>query len=142
MIERKLKFKIIDIFEKFIEKYFNFFSKKTLGIIIRSFHVVIPFNIFVLFLFAPKNINIFNLIFLFSALFFFCLFQGCFLTIIERKLCGDEFTFIDPFIEFHSLKLNNKNRYKISIYVALLYVLIMIFIFMLRFYIYPMFIKE
>lgn len=142
MIERKLKFQIVDKFERFIEKHFNFFNKKTIGTIIRSFHIVLPFNIIVLFLFGPKNINIFNLIFLFSALFFFYLFKGCFLTIIETRFCGDEFTFIDPFIEFHNLKLNNKNRYKISIYVALLYVLIMIFIFLLRFYIYPIFIKE
>ena len=85
MIERKLKFKIIDIFEKFIEKYFNFFSKKTLGIIIRSFHVVIPFNIFVLFLFAPKNINIFNLIFLFSALFFFLFISRMFFNYNRKK---------------------------------------------------------
>ena len=141
MISKKLKFEIVNYLENIIENKFNFFSKKTIGIYIRSFHIVLPYNFIILFLFGSKKLNIFILFFLFTALAFFYIFQGCLLTILEKKLCGDEYTFIDPFIEFHNLELNNKNRYEISLYVAILYVLLMIFIFLLRFYIYPMFIK-
>ncbi len=127
----KLKYKIVNYLEN---KCSNCkISKKTYGTFIRGFHICSPFNICLAMLYVPKLMCIIFIIILLFLLLFFYMFDGCILTMLERKLCGDNFTFIDPILEYNNLELNSKNRYNVSIKVALGYLSIMILIFIFRF---------
>ena len=108
-------------------------SNKTLGILIRGFHISAPINILLSLLYMPKRLFIFTIIYLLVALSFFIYFKGCFLTRLERNLCGDDFTFIDPLMELYDLELNNKNRFKASIMLAFGYLCLCFFIYYIRF---------
>ena len=83
-------------------------------------------------LYISKPVSIFFIFILFCLLAAFYIFDGCILTILEKNLCGDTFTFIDPFLEYYDLDLNTKNRYNMSIKVALYYIAITLFIFIYR----------
>ncbi len=131
MSDIKLKYKIVDYLEKKCSNYK--ISKKTLGTYIRALHICAPLNIWLAMLYISKPVCIFYIIKLFILLFFFYIFDGCILTMLERKLCGDTFTFIDPFLEYNNLELNTKNRYNMSIKVAIIYILITLIIFSYRF---------
>ena len=63
----------------------------------------------------------------------FYIFDGCILTMVERNLCGDDFTFIDPILEYNNIELNSKNRYNISLKLAFGYLFFIILIYIFRF---------
>lgn len=108
-------------------------SNRTLGIYIRALHICAPLNILLAFLYISKSLYIIILILLLIALVLFYYFNGCILTMLERDLCGDDFTFIDPFIEAYDMEMNNRNRYIVSIRVAIGYILLCLLIFYIRF---------
>lgn len=131
MSDIKLKYKIIDYLENKCSN--SKLSKKTLGTYLRAAHICGPFNMWLAMLYISKPICIFLIIILFILFFFFYIFDGCILTMLERKLCGDTFTFIDPFLEYNGLELNTKNQYDISIKTAIIYILITFIIYGYRF---------
>jgi len=108
-------------------------SNRTLGIYIRALHICAPLNILLAFLYISKSLYIIIFILLLIALVLFYYFNGCILTMLERDLCGDNFTFIDPFIEAYDMEMNNRNRYIVSIRVAIGYILLCLLIFYIRF---------
>jgi hypothetical protein len=63
----------------------------------------------------------------------FTIFDGCFLTIIENYYCEDNFTIIDPSMELMNIEKTNKNRFLISIPIAVVYITITIIIYDYRF---------
>ena len=106
MLNREQKTKIIDYLEKLCET--SRISKKTLGNTIRSYHVSCPFVVLILLFFGSQlcvTISAINLIFVFGM---FVITNGCLLTMLEHRLCGDEFTIADPFIETLGIELNSK----------------------------------
>jgi hypothetical protein len=131
MSDIKLKHKII----RYLENKCNNskISKKTLGIYIRAAHICAPVNIWLAMLYISKPLCIFFIIILFMVLFLFYIFDGCILTMLEKKLCDDTFTLIDPFLELNSLELNTKNRYNMTIKGVIICILIALTIFSYRF---------
>lgn len=101
-------------------------TNNTLGIYIRGLHISAPFFFLMMNIYASKYISILIIILLFIALLLFYLFNGCFLTILERRLCGDTFTFIDPILEYYNYEMTNYNRYVVSFKVAIIYITIML----------------
>ena len=133
MNDKKFKYKIIEYLK---DKCDNCkISNRTLGTYIRGLHICGPLNIWLAMLYISKPVSIFFIFILFCLLAAFYIFDGCILTILEKNLCGDTFTFIDPFLEYYDLDLNTKNRYDMSIKVALFYIVITLCIFIYRFYI-------
>ena len=49
----------------------------------------------------------------------FNLFGGCILSRLERRFCHEDYTIIDPILEFINVPLTNNNRHRYSIYSAL-----------------------
>lgn len=90
------------------------FSDKSLGILIRSFHTSTPVSLLFLSLFAPRYVVNCIVAFLVAVFFLFFIFGGCFLTMVENKICNDDFTIADPFLELLELEKNSKNRFDIS----------------------------
>jgi len=93
-------------------------SKRTLGNAIRCYHVSYPIFLLLLVFYASKICVQVIILSLFIAMFFFIICNGCILTMLENRLCGDEFTLADLWIEMMDLKLDNKARMTMSFVIA------------------------
>ena len=131
-LKSNLKYFLIKIIN-IIKKITNL-SDKTIGIIIRSYHIVAPRDFIIILLLAPKPFCLITIIFLLIVYFLIFIFSGCFLAIIEQELCGDDFTIIDPILELLKLEKNNKNKMFITFISGGLYLLFILSIYYLRFY--------
>ena len=132
LVSKEQRTKIVDFLEKLCET--SSMSKKTLGYTMRSYHVSCPFFLMLFLFYSPQwavTIHAFNLMAVF-VLFF--LFNGCLLTMLEHRLCGDEYTIADPFIELFGLELNSKNRMIISYFIAGSYFVFFFMVYYYRFY--------
>ena len=132
LIKKEQKTKILDYLEEWCGK--SKVSKKTLGLTMRSYHVSCPFFVMLLLFYGSQlvvTISAINLIVVFTCFF---MFNGCILTMLEHRLCGDEFTIADPFIEVLGLELNSRNRMLISYCIAISYFMFFFLIYYYRFY--------
>lgn len=108
-------------------------SDKSLGILIRSFHTSTPVSLLFLSLFAPRYIVNCVVAFLIVVFFLFLIFGGCFLTMVENKICNDDFTIADPFLELLELEKTSKNRFNISAIIGGSYCVFITIIYYIRF---------
>jgi hypothetical protein len=108
-------------------------SKKSLGIMMRSFHMSTPVFFILIALLAPKHI-VWVVIFLLVVIFLmFFIFDGCILSMIENKVCNDDFTIADPFLEVMEWEKNTKNRFNVTLIVGLSYYIVIGIIYYIRF---------
>lgn len=107
---------------------------KSLGFVIKAIHFNIPAFLMLFMIYGSKTLNILIITYLLSILALFYLFDGCFLTKIEKKIDGDDLTIIDPLLEFCGIDKTHEKRFKISIYIFFTYFSIILFVFYLRFY--------
>ncbi len=63
----------------------------------------------------------------------YILFQGCFISMLENRLCDDKFNIVDPFLEYNNVNINYKTRKIVTIYIAVCYTLIFYGIYYFRF---------
>lgn len=134
MLNKEQKKIIIDYLE---QKCINSrFSKKTLGYLLRSFHITTPFAfLFMLFFCSKTVVSVAAIHLLFVAILYF-IFDGCFLSMLEHRICGDEFTIADPFLELFNMEINHENRIKITYYVIACYMVCFYIIYFLKFHIF------
>jgi len=132
MLNREQKTKIIDYLEKLCET--SSISKKTLGNTIRSYHVSMPFVVIILLFYASQWCVTLAALSLMGVFFMFFITNGCLLTMLEHRLCGDEFTIADPFIEKMGMELNSKNRVLISYFIAIGFFIFFFLVYFYRFY--------
>lgn len=132
MLNREQKTKIIDYLEKLCET--SSISKKTLGNTIRSYHVSMPFVVIILLFYASQWCVTITALSLMGVFFMFFITNGCLLTMLEHRLCGDEFTIADPFIETMHMELNSKNRVLISYFIAIGFFIFFFLVYFYRFY--------
>ena len=85
-------------------------NNKVWGNYLRAFHLAAPVNMMLLALYIPKNLFIILYILLCGAFFCFVMWDGCFITRVEKILIGDNITFIDPCLEIINMPLTSKNR--------------------------------
>jgi len=131
LISKEKRNRIVEYFKNKWEN--GKFSKKSLGIMMRSFHISTPLCFFFIILFAPKKV-VWVVLFLLLVIFFmFFVFDGCILSMIENKVCDDDFTIADPFLEMLNLEKNTKNRLNITLIVGLIYYITVGIIYYTRF---------
>jgi phosphoglycerol transferase MdoB-like AlkP superfamily enzyme len=123
---------------KIVEHYKNKwesgkFSKKSLGIMMRSFHISTPIYFILVTLFAPKNVVWVVLFLLVIILLMFFIFDGCILSMIENRVCNDDFTIADPYLEALEWEKNSKNRFNVTLIVGLTYYIMVGIIYYIRF---------
>ena len=136
LIDKEQRKKVLDIMEQFCEK--SSVSRKTLGYTMRSYHVSCPFFIMLLLFYGSQTVVTIaglSLIFVFGL--FVLVFNGCILTMLEHRLCGDEYTIADPFIEMMGMEMNSRNRMFISYCIAIGYFMFFFLIYYYRFYFTP-----
>ena len=108
-------------------------SEKSLGILMRSFHSSTPVSFFILSLFAPRYVVNCVVALLVVILFMFIVFGGCILSMVENKICNDDFTIADPFLELLEMEKNSKNRFNISLMIFTIFNIIIGIIYYIRF---------
>ena len=124
-----------EIVEQFKNKCDNSkLSNKSLGIMMRSFHMSTPVFFLLIALFAPKKVVWIVFVLLVIILVMFIIFDGCILSMIENKVCNDDFTIADPFLEHLDWEKNTKNRFNITLIVASSYYVAIVIIYYIRFY--------
>ena len=107
---------------------------KSLGFVIKAIHFNIPAFLMLFMVYGSKTLNILIIFYLLSILALFYLFDGCFLTKIEKEIDGEDLTIIDPLLEFCNIEKTHENRFRISIYIFFTYFSFILFVFYLRFY--------
>jgi hypothetical protein len=128
------KVKRNEIVEK-MKKYFQSgkLSDKSLGIMMRTFHISTPVSYLILSLLAPRYVvNIVAGLLLVIFLMFF-VFGGCILSMVENKICNDDFTIADPFLELLEMEKTSKNRFNISLTIFTIFNIIIGIIYYIRF---------
>ena len=86
-----------------VEKLKNYFqngklSDKSLGILMRTFHLSTPISYLILAVLAPRYVvNIVAGLLLVIFIMFY-VFGGCILSMVENKICNDDFTICSFFI--------------------------------------------
>ena len=133
LVSKETRKNILDFLERLCET--SNMSKKTLGYTMRSYHVSCPFIVMIFLFYGPQwavTIHAFNLICIFFL--FTVIFNGCLLTMLEHRLCGDEYTISDPFIEQLGLELNSRNRMIVSYFIAIGYFIFFFLVYFYRFY--------
>jgi hypothetical protein len=63
----------------------------------------------------------------------FFIFDGCILSMIEHKICDDDFTIADPFLELLEWEKNSKNRFNVTLLIGFFYYVIIGIIYYTRF---------
>ena len=107
------------------------------GFLLRTVHFHIPWYFLLFFIFLPLRWAILALIPLLIPFVAFFYFNGCFLTIVEYKLCKNDTNIIDPYILLCKDEVNDKNRYKYTLGVSVLYFSVVAMVFYIR-YIYKL----
>ena len=109
-------------------------SSKSIGILIRSFHLNAPPFFMYNLLFGPYIMCNIVMLFLIIAGFLFYTFDMCFLSVMEQNLCNDNFVIMDPILELCNLEVNTQNRYYISNMIGIPYLITVFLIYYFRFY--------
>ena len=117
------------------EKCTNYcLSKKSLGNLLRAYHISCPFFMLFFVAYGPKLLAYFSVLLLITVIILFFVFKGCFMSSLEAKFCKDDFTIADPFLEILGLEINRKNRFQITLYMGSLYTMIFSAVYYWRFY--------
>jgi len=108
-------------------------SDKSLGIMMRTFHISTPVSYLILSVLAPRFIVNIVAALLFAIFLMFFVFGGCILSMVENQICNDDFTIADPFLELLEMEKNSKNRFNISLTIFTIYNIIIAIIYYIRF---------
>jgi len=131
-LSKEKRNKIVDKIKDDCKKYK--LSEKSLGIMMRSFHTSTPVSFFILSLFAPRYVVNCVVALLVVVFFMFFIFDGCILSMIENKICNDDFTIADPFLEVLEWEKSSKNRFNISCIIGGSFYVLIALIYYIRFY--------
>lgn len=123
--------------KRFVEKTINTLRMiglpdKITGFLLKTMHFHTPWYFLLFFLLFPKPLAVLALVPMLHALFLFFFLKGCFLTIVEYKLCGDDTNIIDPYIILTDAEVNATNRYNYTLIIAIIYFIIVFIILYLR----------
>jgi len=132
LISKEKRNKIVEQFKNKCDN--SKLSNKSLGILMRSFHMSTPVFFLLIALFAPKKVVWIVFVLLVIILVMFITFDGCILSMIENKVCNDDFTIADPFLEHLDWEKNTKNRFNVTLMVGLTYYVAIGIIYYIRFY--------
>ncbi len=131
-ISKNSKVKIIDILELLCKK--TGISNHSLGVMIRSYHFGMPCAFMFTVLLCNHLIAYISVIYYSLILISYIIFQGCFVSMLENRLCNDKFNIVDPFLELNSVDVNYNSRKIVTTYIAVCYTMVFYGIYYFRFY--------
>ena len=109
-------------------------SMKSIGILIRSFHMASPIGFFMIMFFSPSSsVCLFTLGVLVVIAFSFFFFDTCMVSSLENRIIGVEFNIIDPVLELLDMDISFMNRLKISYGIGCFYIFAIFCLYIVRF---------
>ena len=87
-------------------------SPHNIGIIIRSIHLCSPIYIFIILFLGTQTLCNIMIFFITIGAIAFYIFDCCFLSVLEKELCKDNFVVMDPLLELLGIEVNSRNRVK------------------------------
>ena len=126
-LRRQLTKNFISLIEK------NKIPKNIIGTWIRSLHFISPFILLFFVLTGSKYLAHLSIITLFILLAAFIYFNGCILSAFEKGLFENDENITDIFLYLSNYEINNKNRYKITVIIAPIIIVIFISTYFYRF---------
>jgi len=130
-LPKKMKHSLVNYLESLLNK--TNLSKKSLGILVRSYHFHLPLLLMLAVLIPNKIYANIAVIWYFITLICFFLFQGCFISTLENRFCEDDFNIVDPLLEYTNQEINHHSRMTISYYILTCYSIIFFGIYYMRF---------
>ncbi|MBE29487.1 hypothetical protein CL646_05425 [bacterium] len=130
-ISKSSRANFIDILEYLCRK--TGISAFSLGVMIRSYHFAMPVAFIFILMFCDGMIVTLSVIYYALIVSLFILFDGCFISMLENRLCKDNFNMIDPFLEFNGLVVDYKSRKALTYYIAVCYTMLFLTIYYVRF---------
>ena len=109
-------------------------EKLLIGTWIRSFHFMAPFGIISVYLFFPKKLVTIGILLMLLITGSFIYFRGCVLSVLEENLLGNDINIVDGLLIFLNKEINGKNRYQISMLIAVTFIIFNICVYYCRFY--------
>lgn len=123
---------IVNLLEKILLS--SNISKQTIGILLRSFHNMLPLIIGLMTIIGNKTIVKWCGIVLIFLIVLFYIFDGCILSMLENRICEDNYNIVDPVIELYNIENNYINRINISYYILGMFIILYSGIYYLRFH--------
>jgi hypothetical protein len=129
--------------EKFKYKLVNYLESKcnnskirntTILNLLRALHLTIPIFLLILAFYVSKKMVIMIIIFFMLVVSLFYYLDGCFLTLLELKLCkNDNYTVIDIILELFNIELTNKYRNQYTYITVFTLIILIVLIYIYRF---------
>ena len=134
MLSYKIKNQILDILENKINEFSlnSGISKKEIGLIIRKLHYLIFIIPFFTVLFVNKTLILLHIVILLIIISLFIFFNGCILSVLEYRLCKDNITVVDPYLNLLFVEINNETRKKYTLISLLVMLCYFIFIYNIK----------
>ena len=118
---------IIDYLEKICRKIP--LSETNLGIWMRAFHINLPIYLLFGVIFTPRWLASICIIIAIIIIVPFIYFKGCWLSLLEKRICKNDFNVVDAFIELSGTEINYNDklllytkRYKTTLLVFSIYI--------------------
>lgn len=115
-------------------------SNKNLGVWIRAYHFNLPLYIYFAILLCNKSIATISLIHAFIIIFLFIYLDGCWLSMLEKRICDDDINIVDFWIEwsgtkiaYHDEKILRKQRLKATMIIGSSWLFLTLLTYYLRF---------
>ena len=115
-------------------------SDKNLGVWIRAYHFNLPLYIYFAILLCNKYIATISLIYALIIIILFIYLGGCWLSMLEKRLCHDDVNIVDFWIEwsgtkiaYHDIQLLRKQRLKATIIIGSSWLFLTLLTYYLRF---------
>ncbi len=130
-LSKSTKTQIIDYLESTCKQ--TGISENSLGIMLRSYHYSVPLIMIIFVIIGNQTLATVTLIYFVFLVVCWILFNGCFLSMLENRLCDDNFNIVDPILEMSSMQVNYDSRKLVSHYIGFCYTLLIFSIYTLRF---------
>lgn len=131
MLSKSRKKKLIDYLETKCNN--TGLSKYSLGLLVRIYHCSAPIILIIFVLLGNKIIAQLVLVLYILLLLLWFMLDGCFLSMLENRVCSDNWNIVDPFLEITNIPINYESRKNIT-YIIFIYYAITIFgIYAIRF---------
>ena len=109
-------------------------NKTLIGHWIRSFHYNILIYILIFMILLPKTYSIYIILFyLIFIILPFIVFKGCWVSQLENRLIQDNTNICDLWLEIMNLKINSNNRYYLTIFAGIFFIILLYIIYSFKF---------
>ena len=131
MIPKSCKKRLIDYLE--IKCNNSGLSKYSLGLLVRIYHCSLPIILIIFVLLGNKIIAQLVLAFFISVVLLWFILDGCILSMLENRLCSDNWNIVDPLLEIFGIPINYESRKNITYIICMYYTITIFGIYAIRY---------